>query len=183
MANTNARRPGPQSGRGDFTGRLKEVQAAEHEDAVNERRDEIGLLAATRASIRDEAVIDLSDPSRPVVDGTDVAVDRAAREPGILKEEVVPPEGTRIGSTGSLPVYELPEEKPRAALAPNEGEIDPTVLDEPVIIKMLFDAEDVTIGYNNTYTLNEGYRYKLPRWVAAHLEEKGMCIVLSLDPA
>ena len=181
--NTNARRPGPQSRPGDFTGRKKEELAAEHEESVQERRDELGLLTAGRAAVRDNGIVDLTDPERgPVLDGTDEVVDMSAREP-VGYERPVEPKGTRVGSTGSVEVLELPEERPQAALAPGEGELNPRVLDEPVVIKMLFDAEDVTIGYNNTYTLREGYRYKLPRWQAAHLEEKGMCLVLSLDPA
>lgn len=175
------RRPGPQSARGDFTGRTKEVLAKEHEEAVEQRREELGIVTASTKQIKDEGVIDLTS-GKPVLEGTDQVIDAAAREPGVVEpEKQVAPEGERIGSgTSKLDVRELPAEKPRAAV--QKGEVlTADMANTPTLIRSLYDIEDVTIGYGNTFTFREGYRYRVPRWVAGHLEEKGLALVLSLE--
>lgn len=179
----NQRRPGPQSARGDFTGRQKEVLQKEHEDAVNERREELGLISAGKQQVKDEGVIDLTS-GQPVLEGTDQLIDAAARQPGVVEPEPeTPAEGTRIGSsTATIDVRELPEEKPKAAQQAGEV-LTKEMSNTPTLIRSLYDIEDVTIGYGNTFTFREGYRYRVPRWVAAHLEEKGLALVLSLEPA
>lgn len=175
-SNNNGRRPGGSQTRpGDFTGRQKEALQKEHEEAVEARREDLGIVNATKARVRDEGVIDLTS-GEPVLEGTDELIDTAAREPSVITPDEVPEEGTRIGSTGSVEVFELPEERPQAFL-PGEA-LRPEAQDEPCIIRALYDCEQVTIGYGNTYDFREGYRYKVPRWVAAHLEEKGLAIVL-----
>lgn len=179
---TQQRRPGPQSGRGDFTGRQKEALQQEHEEAVDARRDELGLITAGKKAVRDEGIIDLTS-GQPVLEGTDELIDAAAREPGVLPPtDELPPGGKRLGTgTTNIEVVELPAEKPQAAVQPGEM-LTADMLEKPALIRSLYDVEDVTIGYGNTFTFREGYRYKVPRWVASHLEEKGLCLVLSLSP-
>jgi hypothetical protein len=173
-------RPGPQSARGDFTGRQKEVLQKEHEAAVDERRNELGLISAGQQQVKDEGVIDLMS-GEPVLEGTDQLVDAAARQPSVVDREQENPEGERIGSsTAKYEVLEMPAEKPQAAV--QKGEVlTKDMLMTPTLIRSLYDLEDVTIGYGNTFTFREGYRYKVPRWVAGHLEEKGLALVLSLS--
>lgn len=177
------RRPGPQSGRGDFTGRQKEALQKEHEEAVDARRDELGLITAGKRAVREEGIIDLTS-GQPVLEGTDELIDAAAREPGVIPRPEEPsPDGKRLGtSTTSIEVLELPAEKPQAAVQAGEV-LTPDMLEKPALIRSLYDVEDVTIGYGNTFTFREGFRYKVPRWVASHLEEKGLALVLSLSPA
>lgn len=182
MANSNARKPGLQSRPGDFTGRQKEVLAKEHEDAVNERREELGLITAGRQAVKDEGVIDLMS-GEPTLEGTDELIDAAARQPAVIEREPEP-QAVRLdgGGQSNIVVEELPEERPQAAVQKGEA-LTPELLNEPTLIRSLYDIEDVTIGYGNTFTFREGYRYKVPRWVAGHLEEKGLALVLSLNPA
>ncbi len=171
------------SQRGDFTGNKKEALQREHEETVASRREELGMIGAAKAQIKDEGIIDLMD-GQPKLDGTDELVDAAAREPAPLEQPpVVAPEGTKLGgSETSIDVFEIPPEPPQALHQPGEA-YNVTVAKEPTLIRSLYDIEDVTIGQGNTFTFREGYRYKVPRWVAAHLEEKGLCDVLSLTLA
>lgn len=186
MANSNARKPGPQSRPGDFTGRQKEVLQKEHEEAVEARREELGLITAGKQQVKDEGVINLME-GQPVLEGMEgvegVELDAAAREPQVVERPVVPAEGTKLdgGGQASIDVYELPEERPQAA-APVGEALTKDMANTPTLIRALYDIEDVTIGYGNNFTFREGYRYRVPRWVAAHLEEKGLALVLSLNP-
>lgn len=179
----------PQSQRGDFTGNKKAQLAQENADAVEARRQELGIVTEQTKAIKDEGVIDLMD-GQPRLEHPDlepdqeVLIDTAAREPGVREEKTPAPEGTKLQSTtgpGTIEVFELEEERPQAAMAANEV-LTKEAMNEPTIIRALYDLEDITIGYGNTHTFREGYRYKVPRWVAAHLEEKQLCIVLSLNP-
>lgn len=180
MSGNQQRGPRNPSTRGDFTGNKKEVLERELAESVDSRREELGLVSASKAAVREEGVIDLMSGA-PKLDGTDQHVDASAREPDVMQpEETVPEEGKRIGSgTTKINVMEMPEEKPRAAVADNEV-LTPDLLATPTLVRALYDLEDVTIGYGNTFTFREGYRYKVPRWVAGHLEEKGLALVLSL---
>ena len=47
-------------------------------------------------------------------------------------------------------------------------------LEEKVVVRVNCDLEDVTLGYGNTYTFLAGRRYRVPRWIADHLEERGL---------
>lgn len=166
------------SQRGDFTGNQKEVLMREHEEAVNERRDELGLITAQKQAIKDEGVIDLTS-GQPKLEGTDQLVDAAARQPGVVEQQEQDPDGVRIGGhQANIEVRELPDEKPQAAPGAREV-LTKDQLDKPMVVRALYDLEDVTIGYGNTFTFREGYRYRVPRWVAMHLEEKGLALLLS----
>jgi hypothetical protein len=45
--------------------------------------------------------------------------------------------------------------------------------DETTVIRVAEDLDFVTIGVGNNYSFKAGQKYKVPRNVAAHLEEKG----------
>jgi hypothetical protein len=182
------RGPRNPSQRGDFTGNKKEALARENAEAVDARREELGIVTAQQTAIKDEGVIDLTS-GQPTLDhpdlepGEEVRINTATRQPSVQKDE--PTEKSRrlhsSSGEGTYVVEELPEERPQAAVAKGEA-ITSETLNEPALIRSLYDLEDITIGYGNTYNLREGYRYKVPRWVAAHLEEKNLALVLSLNP-
>lgn len=190
------------SKRGDFTGNMKEALQKEHEDAVEESRERMGLISAGKAAIKDEGVIDMMG-SQPVLDFSDDMLTAALRERGIDPELVAKLQGQQVdltgepvvvappapavgkninASTGSFTVEELPEEQPVAAAGQREV-LTPELLNHPTMVRALYDLDDITVGYGNNFSMKEGYRYKLARWVAAHLEEKQLCVVLDLDPA
>lgn len=189
MANSNSRTRKPQSMRGDFTGQKKEALARENAEALESRREELGIVTAQQTAIRDEGVIDLMS-GQPTLEhpdlqpGEEVRIDAAAREPGVAPDEEAE-QARKLHSSsgrGTYDVEELPEERPQAAVVKGEA-VNAETLNEPTLIRALYDLEDITIGYGNTHTFREGYRYKVPRWVAAHLEEKNLALVLSLNPA
>lgn len=99
----------------------------------------------------------------------------------VTPEEPRDPQGTRLGgSETSIDVFELEPERARAAQQPGEV-LDRESSEEPTLIRSIYTLDDVTIGYGNTFTFKENVKYRVPRWVAAHLEEKGLCDVLSLS--
>ena len=52
-------------------------------------------------------------------------------------------------------------------------EIAPTLTENTVLIRVNEDLEDVTFGVGNHYTFKMGQKYKVPKNLADHLEEKG----------
>lgn len=183
------------STRGDFTGNKKEALQREHEEQVSARREEIGLANANKQAVKDDGVISLmSGQPELELDDPDLTRALAAQQAGeddtdldvevaeAVGQQPTPVEqGTRLGSgTTNIDVFELEPERPQAA-SPKGEVLDADRLNEPTLIRSLYDVEDVTIGYGNTFTFREGYRYRVPRWVAAHLEEKGLADVLSLS--
>jgi hypothetical protein len=191
MANPRQRGSQPASKRGDFTGNKKAALIAEHEEEVEARREELGITADRKASIKDEGVIDLTS-GKPVLEHPDLDEDDAEKlnvvetEDGQLdvaeKAGESAPQGTRLNSSqgaSDMEIFELPEERVSAS----KQALTADNSDAPTLIKSLYDLEDVTIGYGNTFNFKQDFRYRVPRWVAAHLEEKGVAIVLSLQPA
>lgn len=199
------------STRGDHTGRMKETLQREHEEAVEARRGEIGLISGAKAAVKQDGIIDMMGET-PVLDMESAPdwqqqlaaqladkgptqdgpiddalhgqpVDTTAREPMVQQPQApVPPQGTRIGSQDSVEVFELPPEKPLAAVTAGQT-LDKDQLNFPTEIRSLYDLEDVTIGYGNTYTFRADYKYRVPYWIAMHLQEKGLCDVLSVSAA
>lgn len=56
-----------------------------------------------------------------------------------------------------------------------EVDDEPIVVDEPFrTIRVNTNLEDVTIGAGNTYSFEEGRKYRVPAHIADHLEEKGI---------
>lgn len=52
-------------------------------------------------------------------------------------------------------------------------EVEINLSEATVIIRVNEDVEDMTFGVGNNYTFKAGQKYKVPRNVADHLEEKG----------
>lgn len=111
-------------------------------------------------------------------------MDTQAREPMPAPRAAEQPSGRVISDPhkGGYEVRELEPERPIAATNATEA-LQRDALTKPCEIRALYDLEDVTIGYGNTHTFREGYRYRVPRWVAAHLEEKSLVQVTNLTPA
>jgi hypothetical protein len=74
-------------------------------------------------------------------------------------------------------VIDLTEEKP-APPAENVGDVEVsdaiTIEDDLVDFRVNTTLEQVTIGVGNTYDFVEGQKYRAPRWVYQHLDEKGV---------
>lgn len=173
---TQQRGARPQSQRGDTTGRLKEALTAQHEDAVEQRRGELGMINASKAAVKQDGVIDLTGDV-PTLEGTDQLVDTSAREPNVIEREAEP-QGRNIntGHEATAVVEELPQPKASGGLAEVLTEDD---ADTPTTIESLFDLEDITLGIGNTVTLKAGYKYRLPAWMAKHLDERHLVNIKS----
>lgn len=178
----------PQSRRGDFTGNQKDKLAQEHAELVAAREGELGLINQSVRDAKDGGVIDLmaggdGTLQHPDLDPDEVVeVNQRGAQTELRSPDKPNEEGTELlGSGATISVVEMPEEKPRAALVKGSA-FTPDTLNEPCMVKALYDLEDITLGYGNTVTLKSGWRYKLPRWAAAHLEEKGLVLVLDLSP-
>lgn len=52
-------------------------------------------------------------------------------------------------------------------------EVEINVSEAVVVIRVNEDIEDMTLGVGNNYTFKAGQKYKVPKHVADHLEEKG----------
>lgn len=172
----------PQSRRGDATGHKADVLRREAEDQLEARREEIGMLHQSTENAKQNGVVDLTG-EEPVLDYKgDAALDgKLVGNDGSLYE--APQEvsgGTQINSGSSYTVEEI--EPPTESLAQISADevVNRDALNRPVLIRAEYDLEDVTIGYGNTYTLKQGWRYKVPRHVAIHLESKNVITVLDL---
>jgi len=186
------RGPKPQSTRGDFTGNKKAALIQQHEEEVEARREELGIVSERQQAIKEQGTIDLmsGEPilEHPDLDPKDAEKLEVIRTPeGNIdvteKQQPPAPTGTRLQSSqgsSDMEIFEYPEERVTAA---TKEALTQENQNAPTEIKVLYDLEDVTIGYGNTYNFKAETRYRVPRWVAAHLEEKGIAIVLSLQPA
>lgn len=150
-------RPGQQARPGDATGRKREQLASEQAAAIKEREGNLAMITHERQRANEEDIID--PLTREVINDTTGEVRRMDND-----EDEAP----RILGTGDNSVEELIE--PKAAPGPTVAR-DPL---EKVIIRVNCDLEEVTLGYNNTVSFKEGGRYRVPRWVAEHLDEKGL---------
>lgn len=168
-----------QSQRGDVTGRLSEVLAGEAEDKVNERRAEMGMITHNQRAVKQEGVIDLTGDT-PRLEGTDELLDLASI-PIVTDEPTPVPAGRNInnGSGATNEVLELPQpvEDPKSS----REVLEPGKEMEAVTVQILFELEDITLGQGNTMTLKSGYRYKMPRWQAEHLEHRQVANILTFS--
>lgn len=53
-------------------------------------------------------------------------------------------------------------------------EVEASLTENTVVIRVNEDIEDMTLGVGTLYTFKMGQKYKVPKAVADHLEEKGM---------
>lgn len=159
-------RPGQQAHPGDVTGRKREALAREAAEADKDRQNELTMITAEKRRARDEDIID--PETREVINGSTGVV--------TTMDDDDEDEAPRLIGSGDTKIEELPEPKPIRAIAPGEAPQNRSqeYLNEKVIVRVNADLEEVTLGYGNTYTFQEGRRYRVPRWVAEHLEERGL---------
>ena len=88
-----------------------------------------------------------------------------------------------VDLTGDRPVeVETEDDEPRDAAADVQGvQAASQVVAKPVavseayrVIRTNCDLEQVTIGHGTSWNFEQGVRYKVPKHVADHLEEKGL---------
>jgi hypothetical protein len=160
-------RPGRQARPGDVTGRKREELAREHSEEIKAREGEISLLTQAAARSVDEDIIDLE--TREVINANSGAVTR-------MDEDDDDDDAPRLigSSTATMQIEELPD--PQAQAQANGVVHAQTVeyLNEKVVVRINTDLEDITLGYGNTFTFLEGRRYRVPRWVASWLDERGL---------
>ena len=48
-----------------------------------------------------------------------------------------------------------------------------SLADDATVIRVAEDLENVTIGAGNNFSFKAGQKYKVPKYVATHLQEKG----------
>lgn len=53
-------------------------------------------------------------------------------------------------------------------------EVDASLSENSVIVRVNEDIDDMTLGVGTLYTFKMGQKYKVPKAVADHLEEKGL---------
>lgn len=159
-------RPGRQAKPGDVTGRKREELAREHSEELKAREGEISLITAERTRSENEDIIDLETREIIKDDGSVLKMDDEDED-----------EGPRLigSSTATMEIEELPDPKEEQA---KNGKVvhahTVEYLNEKVVVRVNCDLEEVTLGYGNIFSFVEGRRYRVPRWVAMHLEEKGL---------
>lgn len=158
---------------GDTTGRAREALAAEHADEQREAAARMSTVTAQREEDKLSQVIDLSNPSRPVFEGTDTPSDPVQREAEERSNETV------ISSANPNATVSLVEDAVHNDLRELDyrqmsDEAKDEYLNKPVHVVVTETCEEVTIGRDNTFTLVAGQKYLMPRWMRLHLEEKGL---------
>ncbi len=154
-------RPGNQARPGDVTGRKREQLSAEQAEEINRRQGEMAMITAERQRAFDEDVVDPLTREIIKPSGDTISMDAE------------PDDAPRLISTGAAQIEELPDPKPNISAVGTRTSLasDP---DEKVIIRVNCDLDEVTLGYGNTVSFKQGGKYRVPRWVANHLEEKGL---------
>lgn len=133
---------------GDVTGRNAELLAEQKAAELEARQDEISLINAKSREVDDE-VVDLT--SEPV-----------ATQPPVVQEadqdkyQSVPEQSTNAGPG----VEEIEVQEVEVATPIREFRVNETL-------------ENVTIGQGNNYNFYEGKKYRAPKNVYDHLDEKG----------
>ena len=146
---TNPRTAGPKAG--DLTGRQRTAAQKKNAEEQAKRKEEMAMISAQKEiELRDE-VVDLSDPDDPKVLKSDEVQD--PRVPGTdgLEDEVA-----------------VETDEPKSA-ALEETEVD--VKTPTVVVRVNEDVEMTFAGVE--YKLEQGPKYRLPKHIATHLDERG----------
>lgn len=195
MARNN--KPSPRDATGRKAAELREEKASE----LRERQHELSMHGdVTVVDDDEEDFTDLTNMQRHLAPGTRQPVhsDTETDTSGMMKvdglQDPVKTNDTEIQDIGTETPFEVPggtgddgEVVRRVVDTRNAqranvsllGDAEPQPirvqgsLDDPVTIRVNTALEQVTIGAGNTFDFMEGRRYRVPRWVAAHLEEKG----------
>ena len=144
---TNSRTAGPKAG--DLTGRQRAAAAKQNAEEQAARREEMAMISAQKEiELRDE-VVDLSNPDQPTT----------------LKDDEV--KDPRIQGTDGLEDEIVEAEVRDAAL--EETEVD--TKEKLVVVRVNEDVEMTFAGAE--YKMEQGPKYRLPRHIADHLDERG----------
>ena len=141
---------------GDVTGRRAAELAAERQAEVEARQNEISLVNA-QASQRAEETVDLTDgpQSQPLA------------EPRVVEEadqdKVADPDPAPASRGNDVEVVEEPD------IEVTDVEVAPKIVE----FRVNEDLENVTIGQGTNYNFFEGTKYRAPKHIYDHLEEKG----------
>lgn len=160
---TNPRTAGPKAG--DLTGRQRTAAQKKNAEEQAKRKEEMAMISAQKEiELRDE-VVDLSDPDDPKVLKSDEVQD--PRVPGTdgLEDEV---ETAEPKSAALEDEVEVETDEPKSA-ALEETEVD--VKTPTVVVRVNEDVEMTFAGVE--YKLEQGPKYRLPKHIATHLDERG----------
>lgn len=165
------RAQGHKPSHGDTTGRAKEALKAENIAELEEAAQRLTMVTTEQARSRREDVIDLSDPQRPVLSGTDIPADPQTREAeGGAIRTVVSPAGGQVVERVD-PEARTERSITLADMSPAQRE---AYLSEKVPFQVNEDLEQVTLGKDNTMDLVAYQQYEGPRWMRDHFAEKGL---------
>lgn len=138
----------PQKRGGDVTGRNSERLAAEKAAELEARQQEISLINAKARAVDDEVV--------------DLTSEDVINEPPVVQE---------ADQDKYQPVAAKPQDVGPGA---EEIQVQEVEVAEPVReFRVNEDLENVTIGQGNNYNFYEGKKYRAPKHVYDHLDEKG----------
>lgn len=154
---------GKQARHGDLTARTKAQLLEEHAKEQQVKAQRMAMIDA-QAQERKEGVIDLTDPNggEEQITAPD-SVDLTADEVQALSE---PKE------LNTLP-EDIESQFQEDEVQPQEVDVvDPSM--RLVEFRVNESVPQVTIGVGNTFDLVEGQKYKAPKHVYDHLEEKGL---------
>ena len=149
---------------GDLTARTKAKLLEEHAKEQNLKAQRMAMIDV-QAQERKDGVVDLTDPNRDD-DGV-----RAPESVDLTQEEIqrqAPAQNITAGQQPDVPV--APE--------PDEVQSQSVDVENPGLRLVEFRVNEsvpqVTVGHGNTFDLVEGQKYKAPKYVYDHLEEKGL---------
>lgn len=139
----------------DVTGKQRERLAREYAEEQKRKASQISMVTAGIEEEKAE-VVDLTNPSTPT---TAPPEDLEVEEDPVI---------ARILAQGGEQVPGDQEVAAIQEMAPTEIETNPIHL-----VRCISDVQQATIGVGQHYSLEAGRKYKLPKSVAIHLEEKG----------
>ena len=168
--------------RGDFTATERDRLTTENAEELARRQKEVGLVNQVQEMVDEEGVFDPA--SGALLEGPDVdAVEYVGDEDEIIDASTDPAATKREQVTDPLKDFQNPitqqapktrRANPRGVDVVEEDDFEPVVVEaEYVVIRASDDLEDFTFGAGNNYTLVRGRKYRLPKAVADHLDEKG----------
>lgn len=145
----------------DFTGKERDALANANREELQKRDKEIAMLNAAEAKEKTKVVDMTTDPTGAI-----------EYEDDGLDEDDTAPAVTVVGG-----VVDLTENAPVGDAAPfvvTSVIEQPLVVEEPFrVIRVNADLSQVAIGAGTSYDFEEGRKYRVPKNVADHLEEKG----------
>jgi len=153
---------------GDLTARTKADLTAKHVDEQEAASRRMALIDA-QAKVQRDDVLDL-EPNAPKADEAP-----PVKEAVPTDVDLDTPQDLRANESDAPANQDLPQSPHWPPHASNEVEAVDVEVEEPkVVFRVNETIEGVTIGYGNNYDFIEGQRYRAPKTVYDHLEEKGL---------